>query len=543
MAEDGWSYFLDFGDERFELKPEQLIAGRSRNCDVSVKDPSVSRRHAHLTPRGGKILVQDLGSSNGTFVNGERVEGTAELAGGDVLALGDAELQVRVEAPSELATIRMEDLDLPPDQMGEATSVLMSESMRLAQSTLDPEPKPPEAPARPAVEPPPQPSPPQPSPPQTPPPGAHMAPPSPQGPPPAQPPKSEPPESPSPSPLRTMQIPSDDVAGESAPAEADAGAPDVSAGVESSPLTTLEIPDADAGAPSPLQTMRMPNLPPPAPAESTPSVESESPSFEPTFGSESPSFEPESFEPPPAFEPSVEEPSAEEPNAAAERVPVAPPERRRTGSGAPPLDVPFPEGGISDIRDADFGGDDLFAVPGMGEDGDMLPSLDGFDTTLGPGVEMPESMKRARESLAQQQEAAPPVASPALYQQPDPTPPLAGFGVRALAVIVDGLWMLALPIVAGYLGGQLAGAVAAAVPLLVVLFGWSVWGTTPGKRLLGLYVYAGGKKPGIGFGRTLIRLVGYLLSGAILGIGFLMAASKSKQALHDRIAGTYVRRR
>jgi uncharacterized RDD family membrane protein YckC len=294
--------------------------------------------------------------------------------------------------------------------------------------------------------------------------------------------------------------------------------------------------------------MRMPNLPPPAPpspaeppSSEPPSVEAEAPSFElPSIDAELPSFEPPATEAesPPSFEPSVEAaPPSFEPT------PVAPPEPRRTGAGAPPLEVPFPESGISDIRDAEFGGDDFFAVPGMGEDGDMLPSLDGFDTTLGPGVEVPESMKRARQSLAQQQEAAPPVASSALYRQPDPTPPLAGFWVRALAVIFDGVWMGALSFVALQLGGQLAGAGASVVSLLVVLFGWSVWGTTPGKRLLGLYVFASGKQPGIGFGRALIRLVGYLASSLTLGIGFLMAASKSKQALHDRIAGTYVRRR
>lgn len=78
--------------------------------------------------------------------------------------------------------------------------------------------------------------------------------------------------------------------------------------------------------------------------------------------------------------------------------------------------------------------------------------------------------------------------------------------------------------------------------MLVVLAGWSVWGTTPGKRVLGLYVCTEDGQAGLSIARAMLRLGGYLASTLLVGIGFLMALSSSKRALHDRIAGTYVRR-
>ena len=64
-----------------------IVVGRSRDCDLLLDDPTVSGRHARLEWRGKKILVQDLGSANGTFVDGERIE-TAEIRPGADLRFG-----------------------------------------------------------------------------------------------------------------------------------------------------------------------------------------------------------------------------------------------------------------------------------------------------------------------------------------------------------------------------------------------------------------------------------------------------------------------
>jgi hypothetical protein len=69
--------------------------GRSEGSDIFLVDPSVSRNHAALTVQAGGVLVQDLGSTNGTYVNGERVS-TARLLPGDVLTFGNT--QMRLEA-------------------------------------------------------------------------------------------------------------------------------------------------------------------------------------------------------------------------------------------------------------------------------------------------------------------------------------------------------------------------------------------------------------------------------------------------------------
>jgi hypothetical protein len=67
--------------------------GRSRECDIFLVDPSVSRVHALLDVREGQLVVRDAGSTNGTFVNGERVQLRA-LQPGDCVAFGKTEMLV-----------------------------------------------------------------------------------------------------------------------------------------------------------------------------------------------------------------------------------------------------------------------------------------------------------------------------------------------------------------------------------------------------------------------------------------------------------------
>lgn len=75
--------------QRFELARRSLIVGRDPACDLVIDDVEVSRRHARLLAQGGGYTVEDLGSTNGTFVNGERTSGITPLNPGDTLRLGD----------------------------------------------------------------------------------------------------------------------------------------------------------------------------------------------------------------------------------------------------------------------------------------------------------------------------------------------------------------------------------------------------------------------------------------------------------------------
>jgi len=70
-----------------------LRIGRSSSCDLVLTDDSVSRRHAEIALRGGVCVVRDLGSCNGTYVNGRPVI-RARLRRGDELMLGETVLRL-----------------------------------------------------------------------------------------------------------------------------------------------------------------------------------------------------------------------------------------------------------------------------------------------------------------------------------------------------------------------------------------------------------------------------------------------------------------
>ena len=70
--------------------------GRSEESDIFLVDPSVSRNHAVLNITGSAVEVDDLNSTNGTFVNGERITGKRRVVSGDVLTFGNT--QMRLEA-------------------------------------------------------------------------------------------------------------------------------------------------------------------------------------------------------------------------------------------------------------------------------------------------------------------------------------------------------------------------------------------------------------------------------------------------------------
>jgi pSer/pThr/pTyr-binding forkhead associated (FHA) protein len=75
------------------LSGASLLLGRSSACQIVFADDTVSRRHAELRLRDGAWFIRDLGSSNGTWVNGRRVV-EAEVAPGDELCLGDCRFRL-----------------------------------------------------------------------------------------------------------------------------------------------------------------------------------------------------------------------------------------------------------------------------------------------------------------------------------------------------------------------------------------------------------------------------------------------------------------
>jgi Protein of unknown function (DUF3662)/FHA domain len=79
---------------RYELNGEVAVIGRGAEADVVVDDAGVSRRHAELHLKDGKARVVDLGSTNGTYVNGERIS-VAELSDGATITVGRSHVVYR----------------------------------------------------------------------------------------------------------------------------------------------------------------------------------------------------------------------------------------------------------------------------------------------------------------------------------------------------------------------------------------------------------------------------------------------------------------
>jgi len=73
----------------FTLEGDQMTVGRDSTNEIVINDAEISRRHARLTFQGGKYVLEDLGSTNGTFVNGQRLAGPRVLKAGEVVSFGE----------------------------------------------------------------------------------------------------------------------------------------------------------------------------------------------------------------------------------------------------------------------------------------------------------------------------------------------------------------------------------------------------------------------------------------------------------------------
>lgn len=359
---EGWSYRLKHGGRTIDLRSDRLTLGRSRRCDVAINDPSVSRKHVFLTFHEDRIHLQDLGSSNGTFVNDERVTNDAELFDGDSLRLGDAEVAIE---------IRQGTFD---DSASGAPPKSASGILQISASTVLPT-------------------------------GSSVA----------------------------MLAP---------------------------PLGELPVSVEEDGPKTPAK-----ELPAAARAPRKP--------------------------PKPVFEKPAEG-------------------RRRPRSVATPPDLLKLDDSLALAATADS----------EIETADLLPSLD---------EEMPDDTEPVRISRDRRMPA---------FVAP------AGFWLRAAAFLVDAFWMAAFVWLASTVAGRLGAVVVAGAVALVPWLGWGIWGTTPGKSLVGLQVVRSLERTGIGLGPSALRVLGFTVGGLALGIGFWMAAfSKYGLALHDRLAGTRVVRR
>ena len=114
------------------IKRNQLLIGRAEQCDVRPLSEEVSRRHCAVTVGPADVWIEDLGSRNGTFVNGTRIAERTKLADGDLIRVGSLELKVSCSGAAPAAGGSEDDVsrwlmaDDSPAGMSDTTRSLAS---------------------------------------------------------------------------------------------------------------------------------------------------------------------------------------------------------------------------------------------------------------------------------------------------------------------------------------------------------------------------------------------------------------------------------
>ena len=142
------------GGKSVAIRPKlPTIIGRNTEADVQVPDSQVSRRHCELYEYEGQLAVRDVGSVNGTMVNGHKIEQDTFLSTGDTLGIGRVTFHVEVGAEgssptaSESGVVAVEDESVAEPAQGESAVLNYEQSdegsfIGIAQSDVPTEPAP-----------------------------------------------------------------------------------------------------------------------------------------------------------------------------------------------------------------------------------------------------------------------------------------------------------------------------------------------------------------------------------------------------------------
>ncbi len=104
------------------LPSPQCLIGRSEECQIRPQLEAISRKHCVITTRENEVVVKDLGSRNGTYVNDERIDKEAVLLNGDILRVGPVEFEVQLEAKKPKKTVIKDIRDVAKRTAGATVS-------------------------------------------------------------------------------------------------------------------------------------------------------------------------------------------------------------------------------------------------------------------------------------------------------------------------------------------------------------------------------------------------------------------------------------
>ena len=100
----------------FSLPSDVTLIGRYRGCDLCIPLMVVSRKHCELYTYQGKVIVRDLSTRNGTFLNNEPVD-ESPVNAGDLLKIGPVLFGIQIDGiPEDVGTMRPKDIPVPKNQ-------------------------------------------------------------------------------------------------------------------------------------------------------------------------------------------------------------------------------------------------------------------------------------------------------------------------------------------------------------------------------------------------------------------------------------------
>jgi pSer/pThr/pTyr-binding forkhead associated (FHA) protein len=92
--------WLIVGRRQMPLMEGANLIGRAADAAIQIDSPGISRRHARLVVSAGEAALEDLGSKNGTYVNGRRITASCRVGDGDEIRLGATVLRFKISSPA-----------------------------------------------------------------------------------------------------------------------------------------------------------------------------------------------------------------------------------------------------------------------------------------------------------------------------------------------------------------------------------------------------------------------------------------------------------